>query len=214
LLSAGTELLAFSIASLVLAITPGPGVFYIVARSVAHGRAVGLVSVAGVAAGNLANAALAAAGLAVLLASLPTLALGVRWCGAAYLIYLGIRSWRAAGGAPDLPGASSGRRSLWRVARDGVVVAALNPKTTLFFSAFLPQFVHGPDWVASRLFAYGALFVAIAALTDGAYAWLASGLARDWLRGLRPGLWARRLSGATLVTLGVLSAGWSGSPRR
>src|SRR5438445_7255497 len=121
-------LLPFAGASLVLALTPGPAVVYIVARTLAQGRACGLASVLGVALGNLTNAVGAALGLAALFAVSSAAFVVVKWAGAAYLVYLGIRLWRTpptAAAAP--PPAAAQALALRRVFRDGFVVALLNP---------------------------------------------------------------------------------------
>ena len=190
-------LLAFLAASLVLAVTPGPGVFFVVARTLAHGRRAGLASVAGVALGNLGNAAAAALGLAALLAVSSLAFTAVRIAGAAYLVWLAIQALRAS--APS--GASEADlapASPWRLFREGFVVALLNPKTALFFAAFLPQFVDPAGPAIAQSLAYGAAFVAIAATTDTAYALVAGAVAPRLARrrGLRIGRWM--LAGAYL----------------
>ncbi len=121
---------AFLVASFVLAITPGPGVFYIVTRSLAQGPRHGLASVAGVALGNLGNAIGASIGLAALFAVSSLAFTAVKYAGALYLLYLGIQALRTAGAnsEPRLA-APAGLR---RVFRHGFVVALLNPKTTIF----------------------------------------------------------------------------------
>ena len=135
----GPLLAAFLAASFVLAVTPGPGVVYIVARTLAQGRGAGLASVAGVAAGNLCNAVGAALGLAALFAVSSLAFSVVKYAGAAYLIYLGIKALRRpATVASPAEFAPPQKR---RIARDGFLVALLNPKTALFFAAFLPQFI-------------------------------------------------------------------------
>ncbi|MFN0040695.1 MAG: LysE family translocator [Burkholderiales bacterium] len=130
---------AFLLASFVLAVTPGPGVLYIVTRSLVQGRRSGLVSVAGVALGDLGNAFAASVGLAALFAVSSLAFSVVRYAGALYLVFLGVQMLRTS------PGANSATIpfvvSITRVFRDGFVVALLNPKTTLFFAAFLPQFL-------------------------------------------------------------------------
>ena len=168
LLPAWPLLSAFLIASLILAVTPGPAVFYIVTRSVAQGRHYGLASVAGVALGNLGNAFGASVGLAALFAVSSLAFTVVKYAGALYLVYLGIQALRAPASREDIPVAVA--VSPRRVFRDGFVVALLNPKTALFFAAFLPQFMSpgGEPIVQSMLL--GSLFVAIAALTDTMYA--------------------------------------------
>lgn len=197
-------LAAFAAASVVLAVTPGPGVLYIVARSLAQGRASGLASVAGVALGNLGNALGAALGLAALFAVSAAAFTVVKWAGAAYLVWLGVAALRArpaSGAAPGRPAAAA----LGRVFREGFFVALLNPKTTIFFAAFLPQFIAPQGPVVMQTVLLGALFVAIAAASDTAYALLAGAVAPR-LRGAGVGRWGRWFSGATYIGLGVLTA--------
>jgi threonine/homoserine/homoserine lactone efflux protein len=131
---------AFLLASLVLAVTPGPGVFYIVTRSLMQGHRFGLTSVAGVALGNLGNALAASIGLAALFAVSSLAFASVKYAGALYLVYLGIHALRAP--QTVLLPVAPVPAPLARVFRDGFIVAMLNPKTTLFFAAFLPQFVN------------------------------------------------------------------------
>ncbi len=139
-LPTGSLLPAFLVASFILAITPGPGVFYVVMRSVAEGVRHGLASVAGVALGNLGNAIGASLGLAALFALSSVAFTFVKFAGVLYLIYLGVQAMRSPGiyDAPQ-PAAPAPLR---RAFRDGFVVALLNPKTAIFFAAFLPQFMN------------------------------------------------------------------------
>lgn len=201
-LPGGLLLSAFLIASLLLAVTPGPGVLYIVARSLGEGRRAGLASVAGVALGNFGNALAAAFGLAALFA-ISTLAFTiVKYAGAAYLVYLGIQMWRRPAVAPgDAP-----PMSLHSVFRDGFVVALFNPNTTLFFAAFLPQFMRADAAPLPQSLTLGALFVAIAAVTDSLYA-LGTGALMPMLKRFcdSPTL-GRRLSGGLFIGLGVFAA--------
>jgi threonine/homoserine/homoserine lactone efflux protein len=198
-------LLAFVGASLVLALTPGPAVVYIIARTLAQGRACGLASVLGVALGNLANAVGAALGLAALFAVSSTAFTVVKWAGAAYLVYLGIRMWRTApvvaDAAPQAP-----RKPLRRVFRDGFVVALLNPKTTLFFAAFLPQFMDAHASPLMQTLALGSVFVAVACCTDLFYVLTASLVAPRLGRAARHAVWGNRLAGTSFIGLGVLTA--------
>lgn len=199
-------LLAFLAASLVLALTPGPGVVYILARTLAQGRASGLASVLGVALGNLGNAMGAALGLALVFAASAAAFTAVKLAGAAYLVWLGLRLWRHA--LPDAPSSwpvPPARRHA-QVIRDGALVALLNPKTTLFFAAFLPQFISTPEHALQQSLALGALFVALAACTDLGYVGLASLLAPR----LKAAAGARRLgqraAGTAFIGLGLLAA--------
>ncbi|MGL5003428.1 MAG: LysE family translocator [Casimicrobium sp.] len=202
---------AFFVASLVLAVTPGPGVLYIVARSMAQGRSSGLASVAGVALGNFGNAIAASFGLAALFAVSSIAFTIVKYAGAAYLIYLGIQALRAATHAYDGARASEGERAiakldLRRIFRDGFVVALLNPKTTIFFAAFLPQFIDPKGSVAAQSILLGTVFVAIAAITDSIYALAASHIAPALSRAKHANAIGRYASGFTYIGMGLLAA--------
>ena len=198
-------LLAFIGASLVLALTPGPAVVYIVARTVAQGRASGFASVCGVALGNLANAVGAALGLAALFAVSSAAFTVVKWAGAAYLVWLGVRLWRTlpATGA-DVPRPAA--QPLRRIFRDGFVVALLNPKTTLFFAAFLPQFLAAQGNVLVQTVALGCVFCAIAGCTDLGYVLAASIVGPRLARAGRHAAWGNRIAGTSFIGLGVLTA--------
>jgi len=194
---------AFLLASVLLAITPGPGVFYIVTRTLAQGRRAGLSSVAGVALGNLGNAIGAAIGLAALFAISSPAFTVVKYAGVAYLVYLGVRASRIP--APEarvLPFNAASMRSIFC---DGFVVALLNPKTAIFFAAFLPQFMNPGTASMLQSVLLGAVFVAIAAVTDTAYALtagaIAPGLTR--LRGLRA---FRYVTASAFIGLGIFTA--------
>ena len=200
---------AFLVASFVLAVTPGPGVFYIVTRSLVQGRRFGLVSVAGVALGNLGNAIAASVGLAALF-SVSSLAFSmVKYAGALYLIYLGVQMLRSPPAERAVP--TTAASPLGRVFHEGFVVALLNPKTTVFFAAFLPQFLspEAPPMLQGVML--GFLFVAIAAVTDSAYAFAAAVVA-PVLHGKGVGRLGRRLGGGVFIGLGIYTA-LAGSPR-
>jgi threonine/homoserine/homoserine lactone efflux protein len=195
---------AFLAASLILAITPGPGVLYIVTRSATQGRAAGFASVAGVASGNLGNATAASLGLAALFATCSAAFAVVKYLGAAYLVWLGVQALRSGRSAPPPEGASLAAARA-RILRDGFVVALLNPKTTLFFAAFLPQFLP-PGAGPAQTVAMGAAFVLIAACTDSGYV-LASTAVRPWLmRAGRTQSLGRYASAGTYIGLGVVAA--------
>ncbi len=198
-------LLAFVGASLVLALTPGPAVVYIVARTLAQGRACGLTSVLGVALGNLANAVGAALGLAALFAVSSVAFTVVKWVGAAYLVYLGIQLWRSppavASDAAQVP-----RKPLRRIFRDGFLVAMLNPKTTLFFAAFLPQFMDAHANPLLQTLSLAGVFIAIACCTDLFYVLTASLIAPRLNKAARRAVWGNRLAGTSFIGLGVLTA--------
>jgi threonine/homoserine/homoserine lactone efflux protein len=197
-------LLAFSLASLVLAATPGPGVLYIVTRTLAQGRLAGLASVAGVAAGNFGNALGASLGVAAFFALSPLAFTLLRFAGGAYLVWLGWKALRASRGVA--PPAAFQAPGLGSMVRDGFWVALLNPKTAIFFAAFLPQFMHPQGSVMVQSVLFGAAFVLIAAATDSAYVWTAD-LVGPALRG-RVGAAAlgRYASAAVYIVLGAYAA--------
>jgi len=205
-----STLALFAVAAVTLLLIPGPAVLYIVTRSVDQGRAAGLASVCGVHVGTLLHVAAAALGLSALLVSSATAYDTVRWLGAAYLVWLGVR--RLLARDEDVPEAATGpdarrRLGLGRIFAQGVVVNVLNPKTALFFFAFLPQFVDtSRGSVPFQVVVLGAAFVLLGLLSDGAYALLAS-TGAGWLR-RRPKVAraSRLVSGGVLISLGVTTA--------
>lgn len=203
---------AFLLASLVLAITPGPGVFYIVTRSLLQGRRCGLASVAGVALGNLGNAMGASLGLAALFAVSSAAFVVVKYAGAAYLVWLGLQALRApravAQPAPAQAAvaAEAASVSLQRVVREGFVVALLNPKTALFFAAFLPQFLNLGTLQLTQTALLGSIFVLIAAVTDSLYALTAGALAPLMSRSQQAQHASRYVTAASFIGLGLFTA--------
>jgi threonine/homoserine/homoserine lactone efflux protein len=198
-------LTVFLLASLILAVTPGPAVLYLVTRTLRQGRRAGLASIGGVALGNLGNAAMASLGLAVLLAVSAAAFTLVKLAGAGYLVYLGIQELRRARRG-QTGAARSDPPSRSRAFRDGFLVALLNPKTALFFAAFLPQFIDPAGSPLRQSLAFGAAFVAIAACTDSLYVLAASRLgSRLGSLGARPGA-GHYLSAVSYIALGVFVA--------
>ena len=195
----------FSVAALVLLVVPGPSVLYIVTRSIDQGRSAGLISVLGVHTGTLAHIGAAAAGISALLVSSALAFNIVRYAGAAYLVWLGIS--RLLRREEPAPVTRVPERRLTRVYYQGVLVNLLNPKTALFFLAFLPQFVdpgRGPGW--PQVIVLGSVFVLLGMLSDGAYALVASSLAERLTRSRRWAAARRFVAGATLLALGVGAA--------
>ncbi len=199
-------LLAFMTASFILAITPGPAVVYILARTLSQGRSSGFASVAGVALGNLGNAIGAAVGLAALFAVSSAAFTVVKWAGAAYLIVMGVKMLRSAGSAAPVSTTQVEPLKRWRIFRDGFVVALLNPKTTLFFAAFLPQFMTPHASPLLQSIALGASFVAVAACTDLFYVMAASLVAPRLGQLGAHARWGQRAAGASFIGLGLLTA--------
>jgi threonine/homoserine/homoserine lactone efflux protein len=202
------RLALFLTATLALTLTPGPAVLFIVTRSLSQGRRTGFLSVLGIGLGNAIHCLGAALGLAALLASSPLAFSAVKVLGAGYLVWLGLR--RLAPGAPGvLASAEAGAAepASGAVLRQAFTVAVLNPKTALFFLAFLPQFATpGRAPLPVQLGLLGALFVAVAVVTDSGYALLAGSLGA-WLR-RHPGFarGERFVSAAVYLGLGAVSA--------
>lgn len=195
----------FCLAAIALIVIPGPAVLYIVAQSVGQGRRAGLVSASGVATGGLVHVVAASIGLSGLLLSSAALFSVVKFVGAGYLIYLGGR--RLLGLEASALVAPTEARSRRRLYRDGAVVNILNPKTALFFYAFLPQFLD-PDRgaVALQALTLGVIFVSIALVSDSLWA-LASGSAADWLKERPIAVKVERwVTGTVLVGLGTVAA--------
>jgi threonine/homoserine/homoserine lactone efflux protein len=199
-------LAVFAVAALALLVVPGPAVLYIVARSVHQGRRAGLASVLGIHVGTLVHVLAATIGLSALLVSSATAFTVVKLLGAAYLVLLGIRTLLGRDGAvEEAPsGPTRGRR---RDFAEGIVVNVLNPKTALFFLAFLPQFVDPDHGHASlQILVLGLTFMALGFVTDSLWA-LAAGTAGGVLRGSRRFVRAQRyVSGTVYLGLGVLTA--------
>lgn len=204
LLPAWPQFSVFLIASFILAITPGPAVLYIVTRSLLQGRRFGLASVAGVALGNLGNALGASIGLAALFAVSSIAFMIVKYAGALYLVYLGLRALLAPQSETTYAAAQPARLK-W-IFRDGFVVALLNPKTTLFFAAFLPQFISTEAAPVVQCVALGSVFVAIAAITDTVYALTASAITPAFAQARGIATLGRYLTGGAFIGLGLFTA--------
>ena len=196
--------IAFLVAAVVLAITPGPGIAYVVARTVAGGRFEGLASCIGTGIGGLLHVLAAALGLSLLVAE-SAMAFGMlKYLGAAYLVYLGVRMLRRKDATFVLPGVAA--QGAARALREGILVEALNVKTALFFLAFLPQFVAPALPLAPQLVVLGSICVALNTLVD-----VAAVFAAQWLLSSGPAREARarmltRASGVTMLGLGAFLA--------
>ncbi|WP_342359087.1 LysE family translocator [Terrarubrum flagellatum] len=203
----------FTAAALALLLVPGPAVLYIVGRSVEQGRRAGLVSILGIHTATLVHVAAAALGLSALLASSALAFSIVKYAGAAYLIWIGLRKIFSRPEEAEA-GAAMPRHDNAKLFREGFVVNLLNPKTALFFLAFLPQFVDvSRGHVAMQIALLGALFTALGMVTDGAYA-IAAGTAGAWLKRSRSYLkFERYVSGAVFIGLG-LTAAFAGNQKK
>jgi threonine/homoserine/homoserine lactone efflux protein len=200
-----SRLALFVGAALLLLVVPGPSVLYIVTQSVSHGRRAGIVSVAGITTGTLVHIAAATIGLSALLASSALAFDVVKYLGAAYLIAVGVR--RLAGWERGTGQRAGDTRDLGRLYRQGIVVNTLNPKTALFFLAFLPQFVdpgRGTPWL--QILALGLLFAVLGFFSDGVWALVAGTLGERLRRTRRFPAVQRYVSGSVFVGLGAVAA--------
>ena len=201
-----STLALYMISAMVLLLTPGPAVLYIVARSIDQGRLAGVVSALGIGVGSLFHITAAAVGVSAVLAASALAFSAVKYLGAAYLVFLGIRRLFFETTDTRAQAAPQPRR-LSQVFVHGVVVNVLNPKTALFFFAFLPQFIdpaRGP--AAIQIFLLGAIFVTMAICSDSTYA-LFSGTFGNWLRNSPTFLRGQKyITGSRYVALGIGAA--------
>lgn len=201
----GSTLAAFSVAALVLFIIPGPAVLYIITRSLAGGRKAGLVSVAGIHLGSLVHIAAAVAGLSTLLAASATAFRSVKWAGALYLIYLGVRAFYNRDVANDEL-REAPPVSLGKTFRQGFVVNALNPKTAVFFLAFVPQFIDLDRGTTGQIVVLSAIFILLGIISDSLYATVFGSVGQRLTRAhwWRTGRWA--VPGSMYIGLGLFAA--------
>ncbi|KTR07062.1 lysine transporter LysE [Aureimonas ureilytica] len=204
--------LAFAAASAVLLAIPGPTLLLVVSYALSHGRRIATATVAGVALGDFTAMTASMLGLGALLATSATLFTTLKWMGAAYLVYLGIKLWRAPvrslgteeGGEGE---ASAGRERPLCIFLHTYVVTALNPKGLVFFVAFLPQFLDTARPLLPQLAIFEATFLVLATLNAALYALLASA-ARSSIRKPNVQRWVNRTGGSFMIGAGVLAAGW------
>jgi threonine/homoserine/homoserine lactone efflux protein len=192
-------LLAFCGVTLLLVATPGPGVLYVVGRSVDQGRRAGLISMLAIESAEVVYVLATAFGLAAVLASSANALDAVRVAGGAYLIVLGVRRWRR----DDEDAVSPSSR---RVFAQGFVVQLMNPKVAVFFLAYFPQFIRPGSSVLAQVLLLGGLYIAIAAASDAVYVLASSALAARLTRGARSQFVVRRGTAALYMVLGSVAA--------
>lgn len=199
------SLLIFITAAVVLVVTPGPAVLYIVGRSLEQGRIAGIVSALGIASAGVVHVVLAVLGVSAILTQSEVAFTLIKYAGAAYLIYLGARTLLTKVKNPtDL---TFNPMSLSQIYRQGVIVNMLNPKTALFFLAFLPQFVNPERGsVTAQLLMLGVIFVTIAVVSDGVYGIAAGSIRELLLTKPRTMQWQKYISGTIYIGLGILTA--------
>lgn len=193
-----TGWLLFLGAALLIALSPGPGIFYVAARSLAGGRGEGLASVVGTSIGGLVHVLGGAVGVSALIMASAEAFTVLKFVGAAYLVWLGIRTFREAGAAVQQEVATTGAR---RAFRDGIIVEAFNPKTAAFFLAFIPQFVDPAGSVALQFAVLGSLSVLLNSAVDVVVVLMAV-RARDEL-GRRKSVMRRLRQGSGVMICGL-----------
>ncbi|CAD7023385.1 LysE family translocator [Pseudorhizobium endolithicum] len=200
--------LAFVAASAVLLAIPGPTILLVISYALGHGRRIASATVAGVALGDFTAMTASMLGLGALLATSAALFTVLKWVGAAYLIYLGIKLWRApvSGGGVVAEGEVSSERP-FRVFLHTYVVTALNPKSIMFFVAFLPQFLDLARPLFLQMAIFEATFLVLATLNATLYALLAS-MARSTIRKPRVQRLVNRSGGTLMIGAGLLTLGW------
>ena len=197
-------MIAFAIASLALLVIPGPAVLYVINRSISDGRSTALAAVAGLEIGNFMHVIAATVGLSAVIAASATAFGVVKWIGAGYLIYIGLRTLSRKPASFSQEQKSLSRRKSFT---QGIVVNTFNPKVALFFLSFLPQFIDTEKGSAAlQSLILGSLFVVIGLCTDGLYAFLASALRSTLLLGKSLPFVQRYVAGSVFVLLGVIAA--------
>ncbi|PHX94585.1 MAG: RhtB family transporter [Acidimicrobium sp.] len=197
------SLVSFAIASVALLVIPGPAVIYIVNRSVANGRSIGLASVLGLELGTFMHVLAATVGLSAILATSESAFNIVKYLGASYLVLVGLRTISRQ---PQTMSTSASSMTKVQAFRQGFIINTLNPKVALFFLSFLPQFID-PDKSSNALqsLMLGAVFVACGFITDGVYTLTASSLRETLVKGKALPFIQRYVAGVVFVLLGIVA---------
>jgi threonine/homoserine/homoserine lactone efflux protein len=195
---------AYVIATTILCTIPGPTVLLVVGYALSSGRGSAWWTVPGVTLGNVVAMAASLTGLGALLAASADAFTVLKWIGAAYLVYLGVRMWRADPSIGEIEAGGAGR-ARWSLTAHAFAVTALNPKGIAFFIAFLPQFISPAAPVAPQLFILGVTFLAVAMVNAVAYAFLAGGM-RARLSQPRLLRAIKRTGGGLLIGAGIMTA--------
>jgi len=194
---------AFLTAALLLNLSPGPDIAFILGQTARGGRRAGFAAMFGIWTGAFLHVVLAAVGLSAILATSAVAFSLVKWVGAFYLVWLGIRALRSSGSGFRADGARQ-ETHIWKIFTQGVLVASLNPKVAIFFLAFLPQFVvpgSGPVW--AQLFLHGSLIIVVAAFVEPPLILASARLVCSLRNNQQLGMWLDRGLGALLIALGI-----------
>lgn len=201
--------LAFVAASAVLLAIPGPTILLVISYALGHGRKATTATVAGVALGDFTAMTASMLGLGALLATSAAIFTGLKWIGAAYLIYLGIKLWRVpvSDRASETEDAEAGKERPFRIFLHTYAVTALNPKSIIFFVAFLPQFLDTSQPIAFQMVVFEVTFLTLATLNATTYGLMAS-MARKTIRKPSVQRLVNRTGGTLMIGAGLLAAGW------
>ncbi|GIC76949.1 LysE family translocator [Moritella sp. F3] len=204
--------LLFLSTALALNIAPGPDLLYILTKTIANGKRVGIASALGVCSGALFHVASASLGLSAILASSSLAFTIVKYVGVGYLLYLAYQSFRSAGTSLNITPTEAPKESAWKAYKQGVLVDILNPKVAIFFMAFLPQFIRdGQGTVPMQLLYLGLLVVAVAVIVEVIYVLLASKLTTKVRSNKRVSVLLDKIVGTVFVVLGLKLAVSSGT---
>lgn len=199
--------LAFVAASAILLAIPGPTILLVISYALGHGRRFAAATVAGVALGDFTAMTASMLGLGALLAASATIFTALKWIGAAYLIYLGIKLWRAPVANRETGEMPAKNEKATRIFLHAYVVTALNPKSIIFFVAFLPQFLDTTRPVFMQMVIFETTFLVLATLNAGSYALMAS-MARQTIRKPTVQRIVNRTGGSLMIGAGLLALGW------
>ncbi|OJT96450.1 MAG: lysine transporter LysE [Rhizobium sp. 63-7] len=200
--------IAFVAASAILLAIPGPTILLVISYALSHGRKSATATVAGVALGDFTAMTASMLGLGALLAASAALFTVLKWVGAAYLIYLGIKLWRAPVADPgETKDTEPARERPLRIFLHTYVVTALNPKSIVFFVAFLPQFLDLTRPIATQMVIFETTFLVLATLNAAAYGLMAS-MARQTIRKPAVQRAVNRTGGSLMIGAGLLAVGW------
>lgn len=201
--------LAFVAASAVLLAIPGPTVLLVISYALGHGKRAAAATVTGVALGDFTAMTASMLGLGALLATSAALFTALKWIGAAYLIYLGIKLWRAPVATMEASGEGTpkAKEQPLRIFLHAYVVTALNPKSIIFFVAFLPQFLNHAEPLAFQMVIFEATFLILATINAAAYGLMAA-MARKTIRKPRVQRLVNLTGGSLMIGAGLLAVGW------
>ncbi len=194
----------FFSAAILLNLSPGPDIAFILGQTAKHGRRGGFAAMYGVWTGAFGHVVMAAVGLSAILVASALAFTAIKWIGAAYLVYLGLKSLFSRGSVLSPAQIKAAETSRWSIFRQGLIVSALNPKVATFFLAFLPQFVvKGAGPVSAQLFLHGSLIIVVAAFIEPLYVLSGSWLAKALRNNKHLSVWMDRSLGALFIALGI-----------